>query len=190
MCSRVHVGHRRRKVCITFGDNALGIAWRQSYVYLWLLYVQELEWYKRWLIVCTEWRRCGIGLLKRAVGRKNSDRVRVWRVLGKRLPKFRKIVSPPSLTVIVPGKKAGNWLFAVAGFGTSNWDILQEHGGVSTVCVEAQLDGRLLCDWGSHHFETWSLLLAVLSTVIPRLTKIIRSGITFLSRKVVSRRFL
>ena len=31
---------------------------------------------------------------------------------------------------------------------------------------------------------------AIGCTVIPRLTKIIRSGITFVSRKVISRRFL
>jgi len=36
----------------------------------------------------------------------------------------------------------------------------------------------------------WKRMLLKLSTVIPRLTKIIRSGITFVSQNVISRRFL
>ena len=36
----------------------------------------------------------------------------------------------------------------------------------------------------------WGLFVKEANTVIPRLTKIIRSGITFVSRNVISRRFL
>jgi hypothetical protein len=57
-----------------------------------------------------------------------------------------------------------------------------------TVIIES-VDVSLLChvkrtcltDVSSVHVE---------STVVPRLTKIIRSGITFVSRNVISRRFL
>ena len=38
--------------------------------------------------------------------------------------------------------------------------------------------------------EIWNGFLRDTITVIPRVTKIIRSGITFVSRNVISRRFL
>jgi hypothetical protein len=49
------------------------------------------------------------------------------------------------------------------------------------VCVESALGTNNLSFICNMHF---------VNTVIPRLTKIIRSGITFVSRNVISRRFL
>jgi hypothetical protein len=50
-----------------------------------------------------------------------------------------------------------------------------------SVCIALSLSLSLTLD---------AELLAKVSTVIPRLRKVIRSGITFVSRNVISRRFL
>ena len=49
------------------------------------------------------------------------------------------------------------------------------------------VSGTLYTCWEMNHASMYS---TIWDTVIPRLTKIIRSGITFFSRNVISRRFL
>ena len=84
-----------------------------------------------------------------------------------------------------------SWELAVAGLPASR--LLHTVGGTNRPFLEGPGgDLRALPGTPQHSVRQVKCLgfFQLINTVIPRLTKIIRSGITFVSRNVISRRFL
>ena len=64
--------------------------------------------------------------------------------------------------------------------------FIQAFYAMKLPCFREMRERATLCFFSFFH----TVVLMITITVIPRLTKIIRSGITFVSRNVISRRFL